>query len=487
MGISLKPFRGRRFQRGSQATLSVSAFLGILVLLNVLAVQAPWRLDATANSLYSLSEQTFTVLDDLQDEVTVVAFIREDAMGLQMKDFLKQYGHASGKVSVSFVNPLTTPSAARQRNVEKFNTVVVEGNGRTRMIQPTNLFVASADGNSVEFRGEQPITHAIIQVTSGYSPKVLFLTGHGEPALDGRDLFRLQQNLNGEGYVPESINLGNAGSIPQDAALIMAVGPKKDLLPRERELLTSYLHEGGRLLLMLDPTPGEDLKEWKSLLNPLGIEIHDDVVVDPERGFFMDPMAPSPQTFLHSITKDILKRRLSVVLPLARSFEEIRRRDAEYLVTPVLVTSTAAWGETNLEGGQPVKGKDDLPGPLMLGAAVSRPDPDAPESSSEELRTQVPGDRPESEQHRVAVVVGNSNFIREDALDFPGNLDFIMNSVNWLLGQDKLITTRPKYMELRPANLTPPQAARVFWGTVVVLPLLPALAGVLVWRRRRWL
>lgn len=481
---SWRVFRGRRFQRGSQAAVSLAAFLGILILLNVLAAKVSWRVDTTSASLYSLSEQTRTVMAGLDTPIKITAFIREDAKGLQVKDFLRQYSHASKNVSVSFVDPVTSPSAARKRNVDKFNTIIVEAKGREKMIEPTNLFVPTPDNKAVEFRGEQPVTQAIIQLSSDVTPKIYFTQGHGEPILDGRQLFRVFSNLQGEGYAPEPLNISEKGAVPADAALVAVVGPDKDLLPREREALSAYLEKGGRLLLLLDPIT-EELKEWNGLVRTLGLDPQEDVVVDPERAFFMDNMRIMPQIHLHSITKGILKRRLPVVVAVARSFDEIRAEEG-LTVTSLLVSSGASWGETDFRS-TPSKGEGDLEGPLTIAAAVSRPVPGAPKRSEEEMATEAPGDAPQNEERRVAVVVGNSAFIIEDALDFPGNLDFIMNSVNWLLGQDNLITTRPKYMELRPANLTPPEAARVFYGTVVAMPLLAALAGAVVWWRRRWL
>lgn len=477
--------RGRRFQRGSQAALSVGAFLGILVLINVLAAGVLWRYDATASSLYSLSEHTQKVLANLKATVAITAFVRDDLEGAQVRDFLRQYGRTSRKVSVRFVNPLTSPSVARQHKVERFNTIIVEAKGRRILIEPTDLFVAS-EPRSVQFRGEQPVTQAIIRLTSETKPKVYFLQGHGELPIEGRDLFRLTATLKGEGFSPVPLSIGESGFVPADAALVVATGPRRDLLSRERELLVSYVRGGGRLIILLDPLPGaEQLKEWKALIGSLGLEAHEDIVVDPERAFFMDPMALNPKLYLHSITKGILKRRLPVVLYLARSFGELEEKSGVVLDS-LLVTSDAAWGETDLTNS-PRRDKSDLAGPLTVAVAVSRPVQGAPRRSSDDLEQKVPGDTPPSEQRRLAVVIGNSQFVRDDALDFPGNLDFFMNSVNWLLGQDNLITTRPKYMELRPANLTPIQATRVFYGTVVVMPLLPAVAGLAVWWRRRWL
>jgi len=474
---------GQRWQRKSQVLLHLLAFLGILVVINVLTAKVSWRYDATASSLYSLSEQTKKVLADLNTPVTITAFIRDDMEGEQVRDLLRQYSRASRKISVTFVDPMRFTSTARRHNVERLNTILVEAGGRKKLIEPTDLFVAAA--REIEFRGEQAITQAIIQLSSDVTPRIYFTQGHGELILTSGDLWRVVSHLKGEGYSLGVLEIGALGTIPEDAALIVAAGPRRDLLPGERELLVSYVRRGGKLLLLLGPVPGEELKEWKALLGSLGLVAHDDVVVDPERAFFLDPMAVMPQMHLHSITKDLLKRRLPVVMSVTRSFGEVGP-GGDFTVTSLLVTSEASWGETSFTGS-PRRDEADLAGPLTVAVAITRPVPGAPKRSLEDLKTEVPGSAPLTEQQRVAVVVGNFQFIRGDALDFPGNMDFFMNAVSWLLERDNLISIRPKFKEVRPASLTPPQAVRVFYGTVAVMPSLVAAAGVAVWWRRRWL
>ena len=83
------------------------------------------------------------------------------------------------------------------------------------------------------------------------------------------------------------------------------------------------------------------------------------------------------------------------------------------------------------------------------------------------------------------VVVGTSRWIGNGFLLFNGNRDLYMNMLNWLSSDEDLISIRPKDPEDRRLNMNPRQAAMLFWGSVVVIPLAIIMAGVGVWWKRR--
>jgi len=88
------------------------------------------------------------------------------------------------------------------------------------------------------------------------------------------------------------------------------------------------------------------------------------------------------------------------------------------------------------------------------------------------------------------VVIGTGNFLSNTFLGNGGNPDLGVNIVNWLAGDDKLITIQPKL--LKDVNVIIPSdpwnrfvAMVVFFGTRLVLPLALLIAGIVIWWRRR--
>jgi len=88
------------------------------------------------------------------------------------------------------------------------------------------------------------------------------------------------------------------------------------------------------------------------------------------------------------------------------------------------------------------------------------------------------------------VVMGNANFLSNTFITNGGNLDFGVNIVNWLAGDDSLITIQP--MPLKDINVQIPDtrtgvaiAWTVFHGFQYFIPLGFLIAGLLLWWKRR--
>jgi ABC-type uncharacterized transport system involved in gliding motility auxiliary subunit len=94
----------------------------------------------------------------------------------------------------------------------------------------------------------------------------------------------------------------------------------------------------------------------------------------------------------------------------------------------------------------------------------------------------VKDERVEVESAKL-VAVGNSEFALDAALNQQG-LDFLLSSMNWLLDRGQLTGVVPKTVQ----HFSPQPDGRQLIpspSTMVVIPGLAALAGLIVWSRRR--
>lgn len=485
----------RRLRRGGQSVALTVSVLGILVLLNVIAGRAGWQLDLSAEGRFTLSPQSHQVVRQLAAPVQVTAFVR-DGSGI-LADLLGRYAQAGDRFRLRLVDPVKEPSVARQYEVTQYDTVILEQGSRMRRIEPDSLYAVGPSRNEVEFRGEQAVTRALVELGREQSMTIYFLTGHGEATPNDR-LARLAGRLEGDGYTVGTLNLAQAGEVPDDASLLVASGPRSDLDVQEREAIEAYLDRGGRLMVLVDPSDRE-IAGWNALLEGLGVQLRRDVVVDPVQSFFLDPLAPMPTLRYHDITRELQERQMRVMLPRARSLARVTE-EVPYTVTTLLETSFDAWGETTLQGTAISKGSEDVAGPLMLAAAISRPvqapaaagDGDAVQAmtgaGSEEGGAAgaepVEGGR-RAGPEPVAVVMGNASFLEGDVLGVQGNEDFFLNAVNWLVGEEHLISIRPKTLGTPTVDLTRRLIEQVFYGFVVALPLAVLALGAVIWWRRR--
>lgn len=472
-----------RYARLSTALIAI-ILLAALVGVNFAATKYHHRWDLTKSQRFTLSKKTKEVLKDLKEPVTLTAFISEgSSTGSDIKNLLKEYGYISPKIKIKFYDPEKDPSIAKKYNVEEYNTIVVEDSKHQRTISQYNLYSPGKDPYSMDFNGEQAVTRAILDLNRQSQAHIYFLKGHGEASLIS-DLDSFNSYLKGEGYITNQLELSVEGKIPDDADLVFATGPQKDLAPKERQMLESYIAKGGKLFILFGPTdPGVPLTEWKKLLASLGLKAHDDIVTDPQRSFYSDPLTPVPMVENHDVTQSLLDKKLTVIFPYSRSLEPLEKLAQNLQVRSLLVTSNDAFGETDLTKNSVMKDKNDIAGPLNLAYAISRP----PEAKKQE----TPLDpntitAPDMEiGNPIAVVAGNIAFLGPQSIGLAGNLDFVAGSVTWLLQSANLLSIPARSEEPPFVNLTGNMVRGIFYSTVVVIPLIILIAGFIVWVKRR--
>jgi ABC-type uncharacterized transport system involved in gliding motility auxiliary subunit len=85
------------------------------------------------------------------------------------------------------------------------------------------------------------------------------------------------------------------------------------------------------------------------------------------------------------------------------------------------------------------------------------------------------------------VVVGSSSWVANNFLRFNGNRDLFLNMMNWLSADEDLISIRPKEPADQAVNVQKlgGSIGRIFWASIIFLPLIVIASGVAVWWRRR--
>jgi ABC-type uncharacterized transport system involved in gliding motility auxiliary subunit len=453
--------KSRMFRYGSSAIASVLVVLSIMVVINYLANRYNYRVDTTEGKIYSLSDQTTTILGALPTDVHVVAFFSSD----ERKTFgkmLSDYAHHSDRFSYRFVDPDSEPAETRRYKVSEHGTTIVE-----------------AGGKSERFRGveEKDLTNAIAKVLTGRKKTVYFLTGHGESPMT--DMARegyskakqalLSQNVG----VRDTLLLSEARSVPEDCDLLIVAGPRKRFFETELDSIRSYLESGGSLFLLIDP-------EVESGLGPMlqawSIKINDDFVVDESgigtRLFGLDYSMPIAAEYAtHPVTAK--HKGLMTFYRYARSITKLKP-SSSMDVHEIVKTSFSSWRETTFSEEKPkFEQGQDIRGPASLAVAV-------------QALPRKPSRRADGGRSKTLICVfGDSDFATNQYFDSQGNGDLFLNAATWLLQEEDLISIRPKQRGESRIHLTRADARWVMWLSVVVLPALPIVAGILVWRRRR--
>jgi ABC-type uncharacterized transport system involved in gliding motility auxiliary subunit len=498
------PLVRRLFASGN--TAATIALLGALFLMiNYVGYRRYGRFDLTKAKIATLSGRTVQILQGLAEPVSIVVFYQPqtpegapDPVYPLIRDLLTEYERHARQLRVEYVDPFRdrarAEQLAKQFAIDRSNLVIVQAGGRHKYLSDTDL--AEYDFSSMQFggaltvkafKGEDALTSALLNVTQASAPLVWFTTGHGEKSLEAKDgagLTELKTALEQQNFSVRAAALAEQAAIPPEVKLVVIAGPARRFTEPETALLRAYLGQGGRLLALIDPMtdPGLD-----GLLGPWGIALGADVVVDPAAKI---PAVSAANLLVMSYSRHPIVEKMQTLLtlfPLARSVRPAQPPPPGLTVTPLAMTSPSGWGETataaqlfTFDEGT------DLKGPVSIAVAAERlPMPASGDPAELGGRGHAEAEGGGTTSTARLVVVGDSDFVINAQLANAGNRDLLFGAVHWLAGQEQLIGIGPKTIESIKLNLTAEQLRRVFWFSVLGMPLMVAATGAGVWYLRR--
>src|SRR5690349_3576439 len=112
-------FTGRQARYGSNALIMTIAFLGILIVGNVLAYQNPVPIaDLTEDKTNTLSPELASALKTLPQKVTATAFFSQNSPTDAADKLLNNIkANSNGKFDYTFINPDRDPQSAQQAGI----------------------------------------------------------------------------------------------------------------------------------------------------------------------------------------------------------------------------------------------------------------------------------------------------------------------------------------------------------------------------------
>ncbi len=465
--------RNRQRRHGANSLVSVALLVGIIGLVNYLAVRHDRRWDMTVEGLNTLAEQSMAAADAIAGDVRIRAFYPGGQNG-GVRRLLELYEERNSRIRHEFIDPDLEPQLAEQFEVTEygltanpltgqgiaFGTLILERGERSERIE------TGAPAS------EEDITNALIRLARDRFETVYFIEGHGEKTVQGQEpegLDTARARLEREGYTVGSINLIVDQTIPDDASVLVWPGPRTEPFEEEVAMVDAYLNAGGSVLVMLDPPPAASLE---SLLSRWSIEPGNDFVVDINslgRLLGVGPEVPLVTEYaFHAITSRM--HGTMTFFPLARSITAVGAPDGDVTTLEFLRSSARSWGETDLESTE--AGMDpevDRAGPVGIGVVATAGFADGPDGG---------------ETARL-VVLGDSDFAGNGFFPQQGNGDLFLNIVRWLAEDESFISVSVRAPDDRPLLLTPTGAA-VSGYLAIWLPFATVVAlGILVWWTRR--
>jgi hypothetical protein len=415
-----------------------------------------------------------------------------------------------------------------QQAIKSEDLILVLGDTDWRVINPNQVWVADtsevaksfAEGQDLkpQFAGEQAVTTAILSLTSGSKPKVVFIRPGGAPlTTPGFPPFQrggpfselgeklrdynfdvLEKDISGQYAMQAQMQGQQAPPEPSDEEIKDAVwivldlpsqmGPAPDMAKKVEEHLKAG---GAALVLTAADSSGlsETLKQYGiDVVNDATI-VHEAISADRARsGDFAEDVQRSPVVFVlnkygdHMLTQPL--RSLDFVVARAAPVKTIATPGVK--TTPLLPIpqNLKNWGERDSQSISDDKPKfdetgpnADVPPPLFAGAVAEK----------DKTRLVVIGNLygftnqaltlPDEEMLKRGILVSR----------FPGNGELFANAVFWLDRMEPMIAISPAAMQVsRIADMSDTSLA--FWRVGVLMILLPGLvvaAGIMMYFARR--
>jgi len=438
---------------GTNTTILTIAVIAILAFVNFLGHQHHKRFDLTSEKLFTLSDQTRTIVRGLSTDVNIARFSK--LPDPELNDLMTEYKNLSGHLKFQNVDPDEKPDVARDFGATKMGDLIVASGARKETV------AASPETGGYS---EQDITGAILKVTHGTVKMVCFVTGHGEKSLgdnSGQGYTQVDQGLKKEGYNTNSINLVSGNGVPADCDVLVVAGPTKSFFPQEVTMIGQYLSGGGKALIEEDPEtdPKLDL-----VFQAWNVNVADNVIVDASgvgRLFGTGPETPLVVDYGESpITKNL--QGGMTFFPLARTVTSADKSRTDPQIIELLKTSARSFTIPKLE--KEVTFDPKTAGPLSIGVSASS--------------------NPDAKDARL-VVIGDSDFATNQWVGLQHNGDLFFNAIDWLAQDENLISIRPKSATNRMVTLTESQVASLRWFDLFLLPGIVILIGISIWWKRR--
>ena len=473
-GNKLRRMFGSRFKAGSYSAFAAVIVIAIAIIVNMAVGALPstvTQFDMTTNSIYSLSDQTKAIVRSVDKDVNLYLLATQGNEDATVSRLLDRYAELNEHLKISSVDPTAQPTFLDSYDLSMYqlyaNSVLVDCEGRYRLVNYTDIFVTDYDMDyntynyttTTNFNGENELTNAIHYVTNENLPKIYTLTGHGEAELDDSIVAMIEQ----DNMETEALSLLSYEEVPDDASVIIINAPTADLSEDEADLLAQWLASGGHILLLTENFATEDMPSLLKVTQSMGLSTQNGLIVEGDNRMHLNgyPYYLLPDLQSHEITDSLIDGRYYVLMSLAQPIVETGSGEAT--VSFLMTTSSSAYVKADgLEAEYVQKEDGDETGTFHPAAAAENGNGKLCWFTSAEIL--------------------NS---RLDRMVSGANSNLFMNALNWMCDQTESISIRAKSLDGTGLTVTGAQSS--FWSAVMIgmIPIVLIVTGILIYMRRK--
>ena len=497
-------------------------FLAIIILVNLVSISIFYRIDFSKGHIYSLSKASKEVVRNLEDRLVIKAYFTKNLPDQLadtrrfVRDLLSEYqAYSHGKLRFEFIDPSDEEKLKKE--------------AQKNHIQPVSMRVAEHDQFTVKevylglaflYEGKTE-TIPLVQNTQGLeyditsTIKKITAIGQVKIALfskEDKDVEAMMRRLRGisnnyqtlremlsKNYEIQNTKLDK--KLDDDVKMLIFAGVKDSLDEKQLYNLDQFVMNGGNLLIFQDGVDADiqnqSAKPIKSnifdLLSSYGIVIKKDIVVDAEcnaiqiqrrQGFFSiaTPVKYPPLIVANNVNKnsEIVKNLDQIQFIFASPIDSSKvKKDITF--TPLIYSSSASdlikGPHYNIYYTQYL-GKNlrmMFKGSSYILAAMYSGKFKSYFADNESYK-----DAKKESKNSKIIVVGDSDFITElGAAKNQSNIDFCLNSVDYLTNNNILIGLRSREVQYKPLKELSPSGRRIVkWINVLLSSIILIIFGI---------
>lgn len=433
-------------------------------------------LDVTQEKRYTLSEESKEQVKNVQEEVHIYFFgFNENDTAVVLA---KQYNNVNDKISAEVINITERPDLAQEYGItdESAVGIVVQAPERYKVLSSNDLYTYDSTTYETVDITEQKLTNAIIDTTITKKPKIYFLTGHDEYAIES-ELMSLAVYIQNEVNDVSTLNLLTT-EFPDDCDTLVIANPTKDFLDNEVEAITNYIQSGGNILWLNDVNlEGTELPNVQKILDLYGVSMAKGVIVETDTSHMVvgNPYLTMPTVSYHEMTKDVYNGT-GVALPNAGRIDIANDETLESLqveVTPFIKSTDTSFYRENFNVSTNSKTSSDEEGTFTIAAEAKK--------TVEEGKTSK------------LVIFANAMFASNTripiqnqyayAISLASNKDMVLNAIAYLTDRGDSIRIRK---DTGYVTYTATQSEdNIIRGIIFGFPVVIVIIGIVVWQVRR--
>ena len=473
-----------KLKKGVLSVVFTVVFISAVVVLNVIVGILSDRFntsaDLTAESIYSLDENTKKFLNDsLKSDVTITVlnsekkYEEQDSAYKQVSEILKRMEKLSGHVEVNYLdieqNPNYTARFKGETVDDNYIVVECEKTGRHKIISPYEYF--SFNQTYLQYYGyyiiegsniEQETVSAMMYATSDKVVRVAFTEGYNESA-SGVGLTEL---LSRNGYEVEALPLTTTAEIDPEIDFVVVYAPELDMDKEQIAKLDKFLDNNGKCVIYFasvtqprTPNIDEFLADW-------GLAVGYEIIGQTDERY----MFRSNTLYAHfqqicdtAYTEGVYGTRLYTYGMYQRPVYKLENSDTN--ITVLMKTYDGAFAY-----------------PLDAEEAE-----DFDSSETGEFNVVATAQKTTEDAVSRVCVVGSDALASTLLMSYSNsnNAEFFVGMWNYISGRERGMTVKAKTLTPATFEMNVKTANTLAVILCIVIPVSVIVVGIVVWVRRR--